>query len=96
MADNTRPMMRLQDIPTPELPTMDAWKARSFWLTLIAAAAAVSVVVGFDLFGLFGVEDAEGLVDLIMPVVSGIAAILALRERLWPKTRLVFGGGVVK
>jgi len=89
-------MTDLRDVPSADLPPMDFWKARSFWLTLVAAASSVSIALGFDLFGFLGVENGEALTDAIMPIVAGISAVLAWRERLRPKVRLVTSGGVVK
>ena len=47
---------------------------------------------GIDLAALFGVPDAAGLVDLILPLVQVLGPLLAWRERLSPERRLVVFG----
>jgi hypothetical protein len=74
------------------LPPLPFWQARSFWLTMIAAAMALASGFGFDLLGALGAESDSALADHIMELVGGAAAILAWRERLSPTKRLTLGG----
>jgi hypothetical protein len=71
--------------PLPELPM---WQARSFWLTLVAAAAQVAALSGFDLFGFFGAADDQAFTDSIMQIVSAVAVVWAWLERRAPNFKL--------
>lgn len=74
------------------LPPLPAWQARSFWLTLVGAAAQVAVLTNFDLFGFFGVGGQEQLVDAIMQIVAVVAMIWAWFERKAPSYKLSLTG----
>lgn len=76
----------------PQLPPLPAWQARSFWLAVVMAAAQVSVIFNFDIFGYFGVTDAEHATDVIMQVITLIAGIWMWFERKNPKRSLSLSG----
>jgi hypothetical protein len=67
-----------------QLPVLPFWQARSFWLTLTALVGSILPLLGIDWPW---VSDPQ-TVDAIMQVVSGIAAVLAWRERVNPSFRL--------
>ena len=67
-----------------QLPVLPFWQARSFWLTLTALVGSILPIVGIDWPW---VNDPQ-TVDAIMQVVSGVAAVLAWRERVNPSFRL--------
>ena len=74
------------------LPVLPAWQARSFWITLVAAAAQIATLAHFDLFGFFGVDGQEPLVDAIMQIVAAGALIWAWLERKSPSYQLSLSG----
>lgn len=70
--------------PEPEMPTLPFWAARSFYLTLLALVGSVLPVAGVN----WPWVSDPATVDAIMQIVSGVAAVLAWRERLSPKRKL--------
>ena len=78
------------EFPSPDLdmPTLPFWQARSFYLTLLALVGSVLPVAGID----WPWVSDPATVDAIMQIVSGVAAVLAFRERIAPKRRLTMGG----
>ena len=71
--------------PTTDLPPLPAWQARSFWLTVMAFVGSVMPLLGID----WPWVNDPATVDTIMQIVSGVAAVLAWRERVNPHRRLV-------
>jgi hypothetical protein len=69
---------------TPDLPPLPIWQARSFWLTVTAFFGSILPLLGID----WPWVSDPATVDTIMQVVSGVAAVLALRERANPHRRL--------
>ena len=77
--------------PNDELPALPMWQARSFWVTLVAAALQIATFARFDLLGVFGVEGSEQLVDAIMQIVAAVAMLWIFMERRAPNFRLTGG-----
>ncbi len=83
------------------LPELEAWKARSFWLTLVTGAVALANSQGVDLMGVtreigLGASPADvvetasrhvSAVQELLPIVTGTWALI---ERRAPNFRLVF------
>ena len=83
------------------LPELEAWKARSFWLTLVTGAVALANSQGIDLMGMtqeIGLGASPGAVventarhvsavQELLPLVTGTWALI---ERRAPNFRLVF------
>ena len=74
-----------------ELPALPMWQARSFWVAMVAAAAQIAVLLKLDLFGYFGFEGTEPMVDAIMQIVAAVALVWTWLERRAPNYRLSFG-----
>ena len=70
--------------PVTELPPLPIWQARSFWLTVAAFFGSILPLLGIN----WPWVSDPATVDTIMQVVSGVAAVLALRERANPHRRL--------
>lgn len=79
-------------MPDSPLPPMPAWRARSFWITLVGAAAALASLFDIDIFAFFGVEGQEQLVDAIMQIVAAVAIVWAWFERKTPQRQLSLSG----
>ena len=82
------------------LPELEAWKARSFWLTLVTGAVALANSQGIDLMGVTGevglgstpgavVDNATQHVSAVQQLLPLITGTWALIERRAPKFRLV-------
>ena len=71
-----------------QLPPLPIWQARSFWLTVTAFLGSVLPLIGIN----WPWVSDPATVDAIMQFVSGVAAVLALRERLNPQRRLTIKG----
>ncbi len=67
-----------------DLPPLPIWQARSFWLTVTAFAGSVLPLLGIN----WPWVSDPATVDAIVQLMSGVAAVLALRERLNPHRRL--------
>jgi hypothetical protein len=78
--------------PNTDLPELPAWQARSFWVTIVAAALQIATFARFDLLGMFGVEGSEQLVDAIMQIVAAGALFWVWFERKAPNFRLSLSG----
>ena len=75
-----------------ELRPLSIFGARSFWLIVASLLCGLLKARNIDLALMLGVPDAAGVVDLLMPLVSMLAPLLAWRERLKPARRLVVFG----
>ena len=82
------------------LPELEAWKARSFWLTLVTGAVALANSQGIDLMGVTGevglgstpgavVDNATQHVSAVQQLLPLITGTWALIERRAPNFRLV-------
>ena len=82
------------------LPELEAWKARSFWLTLVTGAVALANSRGIDLMGVTGevglgstpgavVDNATQYVSAVQQLLPLITGTWALIERRAPNFRLV-------
>ena len=82
------------------LPELEAWKARSFWLTLVTGAVALANSQGIDLMGVTGevglgstpgavVDNATQQVSAVQQLVPLVTGAWALLERRAPNFRLV-------
>lgn len=83
------------------LPALPAWKARSFWLTIITAGVALANTMGVDLLGILSemglgsspnavIDNASrgvGAVQQLIPIATGIWAWV---ERRAPNFRLTW------
>lgn len=78
--------------PNMDLPPLPMWQARSFWVAMVAAAAQIAALLKFDLFGYFGFEGTEPMVDALMQIVAAVALIWTWLERRAPNYRLTAGG----
>jgi predicted membrane GTPase involved in stress response len=74
--------------PNTDLPTLPFWQSRSFWLTMIAAGAALGQATGINVLEVMGAADDGALADRIMDVVTGVSVVLAWGQRLAPNFRL--------
>lgn len=73
---------------TSPLPTMPAWQARSFWLTLIGAGTALGAAFGLNFLEIAGFESEESMIESVMMVVAGVATVWAWFERRAPNFKL--------
>lgn len=82
------------------LPELEAWKARSFWLTLVTGAVALANSQGVDLMSVTGevglgstpgavVENASQHVSAVQQLLPLVTGTWALIERRAPNFRLV-------
>jgi len=79
--------------PTPPLPPLPVWQARSFWASLLLVATVAANAFGVDLVALLGEPEAvldrgAGIAQALAPVIFGLWAWL---ERRAPNYRLVWG-----
>ncbi len=86
------------------LPSMPAWQARSFWLTLITMAVALTNSFGIDLMAIFGelglgtspdavLDSADRGVSAVQTLIPFITGAWAWIERRAPNFRLTLGKG---
>ena len=82
------------------LPELEAWKARSFWLTLATGAVALANSQGIDLMGVTSeiglgatpgavVDSAARHVSAVQELLPLVTGAWALLERRAPNFRLV-------
>ncbi|MFO1141177.1 MAG: hypothetical protein U1E59_02110 [Amaricoccus sp.] len=74
------------------LAPLSIFGARSFWLLVVSLLCGLLRARGIDLTAALGVPDPAGVLDLLMPLVSLLAPLLAWHERLKPARRLVVFG----
>lgn len=65
-----------------ELPPLELWKARSFWFSVATVLGLLAKLFGGDL-------NVSEWADTLFALVPLVTLLLAYRERLNPKRRLV-------
>lgn len=81
--------------PNEELPVINDWRTKSFWLiVIIPGALVISNMVGFNLLEFFNVTTDAELADKVYMVVTLIMGIAGLVARAAPQARLKFMGAL--
>lgn len=81
--------------PNEDLPVINDWRTKSFWLiVIIPGALVISNMLGFNLLEFFGVTTAAELADKVYMVVILVLGIAGLIARAAPQARLKFLGSI--